>query len=235
MNVNAVNYENGNPLTRVINATVIGGVIGYSSKHAIALQKAEKKDINYTAIVNACRKDANLKKINSFKILKTQTPAQDEFIKMIDHKENFKNPTLNDLAERVGGERTELGKKVLGIINDEKNKGIDVDGIINALGKDTKEAKEFKYASKLKNCFANYNIDQIINKLGGEASTSGKEFRRIVSEVDQESSFCARAMIKTMHKLVKDKRYTAPLVAAGATAGFAAAFIHNIFSHNAEA
>ena len=236
MSVNAVqNYENGNPLTRVINATVIGGVIGYGSKYAIALQKAEKKDINYTAIVNASRKDANLKKINSFKILKTQTPAQDEFIKMIDHKENFKNPTLKDLAERVGGERTELGKKVLGIINDENNKGIDIDGIINALGKDTKEAKEFKYASNLKNCFADYNINQIVNKLGGDASQAGKEFRRIVSEVDQQSSYIARKMIRSMHKLIKDKRYTMPLVAAGATAGFAAAFIHNIFSHNTEA
>ena len=236
MSVNAVqNYENRNPLARVINSTIIGGVIGYGSKYAIKLQKAEKKDINYAALVNSSRKDVNLRKVNSFKILKSPTPAQDEFIKMIDHKESFKNPTLQDLAERVGGEKSALGKKVLDILKDENNKDIDVDGIVNALGKDTNEAKEFKYASKITNCFADYNIDRIVNKLGGNESSAGKEFRRIISEVDQQSSYVARKLLKATHHIVKTKRYTAPLVAAGATAGFAAAVIHNILSHNTEA
>lgn len=236
MSVNAVqSYENGNPLARVINSTIIGGVIGYGAKYALPLQAAEKKDINYPAIVNSSRKDVNLRKVNSFKILKSPTPAQDEFIKMIDHKENFKNPSLQDLAERVGGEVSDLGKKVLAILKDEKNKDINVDGIIDALGKDTKEAKEFKYASGLTNCFADYNITRIINKLGGNESYAGKEFRRIIDEVDQQSSYVARKLLKATHHIVKTKRYTAPLVATGATAGFAAAFIHNILSHKTEA
>ena len=233
MSVTAVqNYENRNPLARVTNATILGGFIGYGAKYAIKLQKAEKKDINYASIINSSRKEANAKKANSFKVLTNPTPAQDEFIKMIDKKENFKNPSIADLAERVGGERTELGKKVLDIIkNDEK---IDVNGIINALGKDSEEAKEFKYASRLKNCFADYNIDQIVKKLGGNESQAGKEFRRIVSEVDQQSSYIARKLLKATHYVIKAKRYTMPLVAAGAAAGFATGFIHNVLSHKTE-
>lgn len=236
MSISAVqNYDNTNPLTRVINSTAIGGLVGYGAKYAINLQKSEKKDINYASIVNSSRKEVNQSKVNSFKILKSRTPAQDEFIKMIENKENFKNPTLKDLAERVGGEATELGKKVLGIINDDANKNIDVNGIVEALGKDTKEAKEFKNASKLKNCFASYNIDRIVNKLGGNESQSGREFRRIVSEVDQQSSLVARKLLKATHYVIKCKRYTMPLVAAGAAAGFAAGFIQNVLSHNTEA
>ncbi len=236
MSVSAVqNYDNGNPLARVINGTLIGGVIGYGAKNAIGLQKAEKKDIDYRSIVNSSRKSVNQNKLYSFKILKEQTPAQDEFIKMIEHKENFKNPSLKDLAERVGGESTELGKKVLNIINDEKNKNIDVKDIITALGEDSKEAKEFKYASRLNNCFSDYNIDRIVNKLGGNESQAGKEFRRIIAEVDQQASFESRKLLEAMHDIIKGKRYTMPLVIAGAAAGFAVGFLQNVLLHKTEA
>ena len=235
MSVEAVNYGTQNPLARVINSTLIGGVIGYGAKYAIKLQKSEKKDINYAALVNSSRKDVNLKKVNSFKILKSRTPAQDEFINMIEHKENFKNPTLADLAERVGGKATEISKKVLQILADEKNKNIDVNGIVEALGKDTKEAKEFKYASSLTNCFADYNLARIVKKLGGEKSNAGQEFMRIIEEVDKQASFVTRKLLKATHYVIKSKRYTAPLVAAGATAGFAVAFIQNMLAHKTEA
>ena len=73
MSVSAVqNYDNGNPLARVINGTLIGGVIGYGAKNAIGLQKAEKKDIDYRSIVNSSRKSVNQNKLYSFKILKDQ-------------------------------------------------------------------------------------------------------------------------------------------------------------------
>lgn len=300
MSVSAVqNYENRNPLSTVINSTIVGGVIGYGAKYAIPLRDREKKDINYKAVVNASRKDANLQKINSFKVLKSTSPAQDEFMKMIDNKETFKNPSLQVLAERLGGEETPVGKKVLDIINDDAHKSIDLDGVIDVLGKQSDDVKEFnkafrdteafknlsldditaklggadtpiakkviavfkensnknlsfesvsaalskdapevkqlKHVSRLNNCFASENISYIVKKLGGENSQAGKEFRRIISEVDQTSSSVSRKLIKACHKVIKEKRYASPLIIAGAAAGFAAAFIHNVLSTKTEA
>lgn len=236
MSVSAVqNYEKRNPLSTVILSTALGGYIGYRSKTAIGLTAREKKDINYKAIVNASRKDVNLKKVNAFKVQKTRTEAQDAFVKLIDNKEPFKNPTVKDLAERLGGATTELGKKILGIINNEANKGIELDGVINALGKDSADAKELKRVSKLTNVFATENIASIVKNLGGEDSVAGKEFRRIIKEVDQDASKVSRKILKACHNTLKENRYTAPLVIAGAAAGFGAAFIHNVLSTKTEA
>ncbi|MBR5555087.1 hypothetical protein IKU74_03635 [bacterium] len=236
MSVSAVNnYEKRNPLSTVITSTAMGGVVGYGAKYAISLTDREKKDINYKAIVNASRKDVNLHKANSFKVLKNRTEAQDAFIKLVDNKEPFKNPTLKDIAERIGGQTTEIGKKVLGIINDDANKNIDLNGVINALGKDTAEAKEVKRISKLTNVFASENIAHVVKSLGGEESNAGKEFRRIIKEVDQDASKVSRKLLQACHKVMKEKRYTAPLIIAGAAAGFATAFVHNVLSTKTEA
>lgn len=300
MSVSAVqNYENRNPLSTVINSTIVGGVIGYGAKYAIPLRDREKKDINYKAVVNASRKDANLQKVNSFKVLKSTSAAQDEFIRMIDNKENFKNPSLQVLAERLGGNETPVGQKILAVINDDANKGIDLDGVLDILGKqsddviafdkaftdkeafknlsldeitkqlggedtpiakkvlavfkengnkslgfesvaaelakNSPEAKQLKHVSRLNNCFANENINYIVKKLGGDNSQAGKEFRRIISEVDQSSSQVSRKLLQACHKVIKEKRYASPLIIAGAAAGFAAAFIHNVFSTKTEA
>lgn len=300
MSVSAVqNYENRNPLSTVINSTIVGGVIGYGAKYAIPLRDREKKDINYKAVVNASRKDANLQKVNSFKVLKSTSAAQDEFIKMIDNKETFKNPSLQVLAERLGGNETPVGKKILDIINDDAHKGIDLEGVIEKLGrqsddvtafsnaftdtetfkslsldeittklggadapiakkvlaifkengnknlsfdsvvavlsKEAPEVKQLKHVSRLNNCFASENINYIVKKLGGDNSQAGKEFRRIISEVDQSSSQVSRKLLQACHKVIKEKRYASPLIIAGAAAGFAAAFIHNVFSTKTEA
>jgi len=236
MGVSAVqNYENRNPLSTVILSTAMGGGIGYCSKTAIGLTKNEKKDINYKAIVNASRKDVNQKKAASFKINKQRTEAQDAFIKMVDNKEPFKSPTVKDLAERLGGESTELGKKILGIINNEANKDIKLDGVVKLLGEDSADAKELKRVSRLTNVFATDNINYIVKTLGGENSNAGKEFRRIIKEVDKDASSKSRDILKSCHKVIKEKRYAAPLVIAGAAAGFAAAFIHNILTTKTEA
>lgn len=234
MSVSAVkNYENKNPLSTVLLSTAIGGGIGYYSKTAIGLTKNEKKDINYKAIVNSSRKSVNRNKVNSFKILKQRTEAQDAFIKMVDNKTPFKHPTIKDLAERLGGEATETGKKVLAKINE--NAGLTFDELVQNLGKDSKEANELKRVAKLSNAFASENINVIVKKLGGEESNAGKEFRRIIKEVDKDASANARDVLKACHRVLKDKRYAAPLVIAGAAAGFAAAFVHNILSTKTEA
>ena len=234
MSVSAVQkYENKSPLSTVLLSTAIGGGIGYYSKTAIGLTKNEKKDINYKAIVNSSRKSVNLNKANSFKILKQRTEAQDAFIKMIDNKEPFKNPTLKDLAERLGGETTETGKKVLAEINGKAD--LTFDELVKNLGEGSKEAKDLKRVAKLNNAFVAENLGTIVRKLGGEDSTAGKEFRRIIKEVDRDASATARDVLKACHRVIKDKRYAAPLVIAGAAAGFAAAFVHNILSTKTEA
>lgn len=298
MSVSAVqNYDKKNPLSTVIASTTIGGVIGYGAKYAIPLTKNELKDINRRAIVNTSRKDINLHKVNTFKVLKNKTAAQDAFIKVIDNKEYFKNPTPKSIADRLGGETTEFGKKILGILNHGENKNLspdgvlielgketetakkifeitskeenkniglkrlveklgestsagkevsaiinqnkngelDLDGVIKRLGKNTPAGKEFDRVSKLTNVFANDNLKYVVNKLGGEETSAGKEFRRIIKEVDQEASTVSRKILAACKKVVKDKRYTAPLIIAGAAAGFATAFVHNVLSTKTEA
>ena len=298
MSVSAVqNYDKKNPLSTVIASTTIGGVVGYGAKYAIPLTKNEFKDINRRAIVNTSRKDINLHKVNAFKVQKTRTDAQDAFVKVIDNKEYFKNPTPRTVAERLGGEETEFGKKILSVINKDANKNLNADGVLIELGKETETAKkileitskeenkgigfkriieklgemtpegkelqaivqkkanknldiegaikelgkntpvgkEFHRVSNLTNVFANDNLKFIVGKLGGEESSAGKEFRRIVKEVDQEASTVSRKILAACKKVVKDKRYTAPLIIAGAAAGFATAFVHNVLSTKTEA
>ncbi len=235
MGVNAVqNYGNNNNFSNILSSTVVGGIIGYGAKGAIPLRAREKKDIPYRAIVNVNRKAANLQKANSFKVLKSRTAAQDEFVKMIDNKTPFKHPALTDLAERLGGETTEIGKKVLNAIK-ESEAGIGLSNLVEKLGKDTTEAKELKRVSKLQNAFARENLNMIVRKLGGEESVAGKEFRTIIKEVDQNAATASRECIKGCHNTLKSKRYAAPLVITGAVAGFAAAFLHNVFTHKTEA
>lgn len=235
MSVSAVkSYENKNQFSTVLLSTTLGAGIGYYSKTAIGLTKNEKNDLNYRAIVNSSRKSVNQNKVNSFKVLKQRTEAQDAFIKMVDNKKPFKNPTLKDLAERLGGEATETGKKVLAAINSGKE-GLTLNELVQNLGKDSKEAKELQQISKLENVFASENLKAIVKKLGGEESNAGKEFRRIIKEVDKEASDSARDLLKACHRVLKDKRYAAPLVIAGATAGFAAAFVHNVLTTKTEA
>ena len=145
MGVSAVNnYGNSSPLSTVLTSTIIGGGIGYWSKTAIPLRDREKKDINYRAIVNESRKDVNLQKVNSFKILKERTAAQDEFIKMIDNKNQFKNPSLDTLIERLGGDENELGKSVKNIINTSNNKNMSIEELLDDVGKSSKDAQTFE-------------------------------------------------------------------------------------------
>ena len=104
MSVKAVqNYENRNQLSNVLTSTVVGGLVGFSAKYSIPLSKRETQNVDYRAILNIGYKNANVKKANAFKLQKTRTAAQDEFIKMIDDKEPFKNPSLQMIAERLGG------------------------------------------------------------------------------------------------------------------------------------
>ena len=197
--------------------------------------KREKEDINYRNIINVGRKNANQQKANAFKIQKTRTEAQDAFVKLVDNKEIYKNPTPQSIAERLGGEASELGKKILGIVNDEANKGIDLNGLITKLGKDSADAKKVNHMANLTNVFATENIEHIVKKLGGAESNAGKEFKRIIKEVDQNAATESRNILEVWHKAIKAKRYTAPLIIAGAAAGFAVAFIHNVLSTKTEA
>ncbi len=300
MDVSAVkSYEKRNPLQTVINSTLIGAAVGYGAKYAIPIQEREKKNIAYRAIANSARKNENEKKVNALKILKSRTPAQDAFIKLVDERDKFKYPTLKNLAERLGGGETSLGKQVLEIINRPENKGmkldrlaeilgqesadvklfkekagdkeafktltldeitaklggeneplakkvitifkqndnksLDFDSVAFTLGKNSPEVAELNRVARFKNCFVSDNIKSIVKKLGGEASDAGKEFRQIIKEVDQNASKTSRAILRGVHKHLKDIRYTAPLLLTGAAAGFAGAFIKNYLSHKTEA
>ena len=105
MDVSAVkSYENRNPLQTVINSTLIGAAVGYSAKYTIPLQKREKKAINSRAIVNASRKDINQQKVNSFKLLKNRTPAQDAFIKMVETRDEL-IPVFRRVSGKIGRKR----------------------------------------------------------------------------------------------------------------------------------
>ena len=177
MDVSAVkSYERRNPLQTVINSTLIGAAVGYGAKYAIPLQPREKKAINYRAIVNASRKDVNQKRVDSFKLLKKRTAAQDEFVKLVDTRDQFKYPTLTNLAERLGGNETPLGKKVLAIINNEENKGLDLDGLTKKLGQESADVKLFtQLAGNDRENFKNLTLDNIIEKLGGEDTPIAKK------------------------------------------------------------
>lgn len=76
------------------------------------------------------------------------------------------------------------------------------------------------------------NRKAIIKSLGGENSSAGIEFKAIIKEVNQSSSSMAKKVVHACQNIVKNKRYATPLVVAGAAVGFAAGFIHNVFSYN---
>ena len=78
---------------------------------------------------------------------------------MIDNKEPFKNPTLKDLAERLGGETTETGKKVLAEINGKAD--LTFDELVKNLGEGSKEAKDLKRVAKLNNAFVAENLGKV--------------------------------------------------------------------------
>ncbi len=179
MSINSVqNYENRNNLSNIIRSTLVGGVIGYGAKYAIPLKDREKKDINYRAIINASRKDVNMNKANSFVTLKSMTPAQDEFVKLIKDKEPVKNPTLNMLAERLGGETTELGKKVLAEIKE----GMTLEQLSENLGKASEDRRIFTSAFADKEAFAKLSSQEIITKLGGKEAPVAQKVAKILEE-----------------------------------------------------
>ena len=145
MDVSAVkSYEKRNPLQTVINSTLIGAAVGYGAKYAIPVQEREKKNIAYRAIANSARKNENEKKVNALKILKSRTPAQDAFIKLVDERDQFKYPTLKNIAERLGGNDSPLGKQVLEIIGRPENKEMKLDQLKEILAQESADVKLFK-------------------------------------------------------------------------------------------
>ncbi len=182
MDVSAVkNYENRNPLQTVINSTLIGAAVGYSAKYTIPLQKREKKAINSRAIVNASRKDINQQKVNSFKLLKNRTPAQDAFIKMVDTRDEFKYPSLGELAERLGGKDTPLGKQVLEIINGASINDANLENLATRLG-----GKEDPLYKQILNVVNDSNskkmsFEELAKRLGDE-SADVKLFKQLAGD-----------------------------------------------------
>lgn len=182
MDVSAVkSYENRNPLQTVINSTLIGAAVGYSAKYTIPLQKREKKAINSRAIVNASRKDINQQKVNSFKLLKNRTPAQDAFIKMVDTRDEFKYPSLGELAERLGGKDTPLGKQVLEIINGASINDANLENLATRLG-----GKEDPLYKQILNVVNDSNskkmsFEELAKRLGDE-SADVKLFKQLAGD-----------------------------------------------------
>ena len=182
MDVSAVkSYENRNPLQTVINSTLIGAAVGYGAKYAIPLQKREKNTINARAIVNASRKDVNQQKVNSFKLLKTRTPAQDAFIKMVDTRDEFKYPSLGELAERLGGKDTPLGKQVLEIINGASINDANLENLATRLG-----GKEDPLYKQILNVVNDSNskkmsFEELAKRLGDE-SADVKLFKQLAGD-----------------------------------------------------
>lgn len=182
MDVSAVkSYENRNPLQTVINSTLIGAAVGYSAKYTIPLQKREKKAINSRAIVNASRKDINQQKVNSFKLLKNRTPAQDAFIKMVDTRDEFKYPSLGELAERLGGKDTPLGKQVLEIINGVSINDANLENLATRLG-----GKEDPLYKQILNVVNDSNskkmsFEELAKRLGDE-SADVKLFKQLAGD-----------------------------------------------------
>lgn len=182
MDVSAVkSYENRNPLQTVINSTLIGAAVGYSAKYTIPLQKREKKAINSRAIVNASRKDINQQKVNSFKLLKNRTPAQDAFIKMVETRDEFKYPTLEELAKRLGGEETPLGAKVLNIINGKNHSDINLQELEARLG--SQEDSLYQKVVKLmdNNSQKSMSFAELAERLGDE-SADVKLFKQLAGD-----------------------------------------------------
>ena len=182
MDVSAVkSYENRNPLQTVINSTLIGAAVGYSAKYTIPLQKREKKAINSRAIVNASRKDINQQKVNSFKLLKNRTPAQDAFIKMVETRDEFKYPSLGELAERLGGKDTPLGKQVLEIINGASINDANLENLATRLG-----GKEDPLYKQILNVVNDSNskkmsFEELAKRLGDE-SADVKLFKQLAGD-----------------------------------------------------
>ena len=180
MSVNSVqSYDNRNPLSNVVTSSVVGGLVGYAAKYNIPLSKREKEHIDYRAIVNTGYKTANMKKANAFKLQKTRTPAQDEFIKLVDNKEPFKNPTLQMIAERLGGKTKPLGQKIYTIIENDANKGLDLKGLIKILGDESEDVIAFNKAFEDKQAFTHMSADAITAKLGGAEAPLAKKVAKI--------------------------------------------------------
>ncbi|PWL77884.1 hypothetical protein DBY21_04250 [Candidatus Gastranaerophilales bacterium] len=180
MSVKAVqNYENRNQLSNVLTSTVVGGLVGFSAKYSIPLSKRETQNVDYRAILNIGYKNANVKKANAFKLQKTRTAAQDEFIKMIDDKEPFKNPSLQMIAERLGGKTKPIGQKIYAVIENDANKNLDLEGLTKILGDESEDVKAFSKAFEDKPAFTNLSLDEITAKLGGADAPLAKKVAKI--------------------------------------------------------
>lgn len=149
----------------------------------------------------------------------------------------------------VGGTAGYAAKYIIPLRKEEKA-DINYRAVVNASRKDVNRAKVHELSAlktrteaqdafvKMiteKHGFAPKTIAEKIKALGGDTKSAAKEFKGIIAEVDKSASATARRLLEACHNVVKGKRFAAPLIVAGAATGFAAAFIHNVFSYKNEA
>lgn len=170
MTVHAIRPNERNSRTNtIIGSTAAGAAGGYAMKWIWPVTEQENT-FSRRAIVNYSRKISNKTKVAEFNKYSVKTPAQDEFIQMIESKDN--------------------------------------------------------------QAFLPENINHRVNKLGGESSNAGREFRAIIKDVDHAAHELSRKLSISHKIMLKYIRPALPFVVAGAGIGFFTGFTHNVMKYD---
>ena len=86
--------------------------------------------------------------------------------------------------------------------------------------------------SKDNKAFFPKNLQLRVDRLGGDSSIAGKEFRAIIRNVDEASRELSKKLIISQKFTLKYIRPSLPFLVAGAGIGFFTGFTHNIMKYD---
>lgn len=84
-----------------------------------------------------------------------------------------------------------------------------------------------------KDMFKSENIAKVVLELGGENSSSGKEYRTLIRNLNEAGSKTSRLWFETYLQVLKNIRPVVPFLVAGAGIGFLTGFTHNVLKTDA--
>lgn len=121
MTVRSVAQNQDSCIYTIVKSTAIGTTAGYAMKYMWPIVKQED-NINKKAWINFSRKQVNAEKAERFLSYRKMTEAQDAFVKMVEAdkgskvKKAFLSQNVKEIANKLGGGKSDAGKEFLAII-----------------------------------------------------------------------------------------------------------------------
>ena len=227
-----------------ISRCVAGGVVtGYAAKYLLPLTDLEKGP-NYDRYVFGMREDANRTKgfvIDEIRAKEHKTPAQDLFIKMVDHNtEGVKPFSLLDIVSQNGKFSEEDKAEYKNLFNSLSEPKADKDAIVKSIRELDKkspaqelflkvvdaEALTKKHASEMRKFLRESNLNE----------EGKKEFLNIIEQVNNKARQSFKEFVSMYNSgLKRVKRPALTFMSTGAALGLIVGVISKAFTYNAEA